>query len=173
MVSWVVKEKIVISRAGNLTKQEGYSLVVVMIAIIIMGIVAESAITLDSYRIKKSKEAELLFRGQAYQNAILSYVNAGSPLQRNYPKRLKDLLSDPRFAHRRHIRYLYSDPMIAIIDKDREAKDHWRILRDEKGGIVGIASKNMGKPLKKAFFPKSLVHFAEAKQYSDWVFTVN
>lgn len=173
MVSRVVKEKIVILKAGKLAKQEGYSLIVVMIAIVIMGIVAESAITLDSYRIKKNKEAELLFRGVAYQNAILSYLNAGVPSRRNYPKRLEHLLSDPRFAHRRHIRLLYSDPMIANINKESDLNDHWRILRNEKGGIVGIASKSKAIPLKKAFFPANLSHFSEAKNYSDWVFNVN
>jgi type II secretory pathway pseudopilin PulG len=174
MVNPVVKEKIVILRVGKPVNQKGYSLVVVMVAVIIMGILAEAAISLDSYRIKKSKEAELLYRGLAYQNAILSYSNASVSSQRNYPKHLKDILFYPRFSHRLHIRYLYSDPMLLKTKNiNREIEEQWRILRNEKGGIVGVASKNKGKPLKKAFFPPSLIHFTQAKQYSDWVFDVN
>ena len=142
-----------------------------MVAVVIMGILAEAAISLDSYRVKKSKEAELLFRGIAYQNAIRSYLNAGVSQQASYPKYLEDLLFDPRFSHRRHLRYLYSDPMTLNFNADIETQ--WRILRNEKGGIVGVASKAQGIPLKKAFFPVSLSHFTKAEQYSDWIFEVN
>ena len=159
-----------ISLAGNHAKQKGYSLVVVMIAVIVMGIIAESAISLEAYQVKKSREAELLFRGMAYQNAILSYINAKGAQQRQYPKRLQDLLSDPRFAFRNHIRMLYTDPMNQTAPLDSDIEDQWRILRNDKGGIIGVSSKSRNIPLKKAFFPTSLAHFSEAKNYSDWVF---
>lgn len=164
-----------ISIAGNHAKQKGYSLVVVMVAVIIMGIIAESAITLESYQVKKSREDELLFRGMAYQNAILSYLNASNSQQRRYPQRLEDLISDPRFAFRRHLRHLYPDPMVQSAKQDlniEDIKDQWRLLRNDKGGIIGISSKSSEKPLKKAFFPTSLSHFSKAKRYSDWVFEV-
>lgn len=174
MESPVEKGKTVILRAGKRVNQKGYSLVVVMVAIVIMGILAEAAIGLDSYRIKKSKDAELLFIGLAYQNALQSYANASVAQQSRYPQRLEYLLSDPRFAFRRHLRYLYPDPMRLNKDNaDAEVMKQWRILRNDKGGIVGVASKNKGKPLKRAFFPPSLSHFTKAKQYSDWIFDVN
>lgn len=168
------KGKIVTLRAGKHVNQKGYSLIVVMVAIVIMGILAEAAIGLDSYRIKKSKEAELLFVGLAYQNALQSYGNASVAQQSRYPQRLEDLLIDPRFAFRRHLRHLYPDPMrLNKGDVGAEVMKQWRILRNDKGGIVGVASKNKGKPLKKAFFPTSLNHFSDAKQYSEWIFDVN
>lgn len=174
MVSLVVKGKTVTLRAGKHVKQKGYSLVVVMVAIVIMSILAEAAISLDSYRIKKSKEAELLFIGLAYKKALQSYAGASTAQQSRSPQRLEDLISDPRFTYRRHLRRLYPDPMRSNNrDASEEVIKQWRVLRNSKGGIVGVASKNKDIPLKKAFFPPPLSHFANAKQYSEWVFGID
>ena len=57
--------------------------------------------------VQADREAELLFRGQAYRRAIESYYRANGV----YPRALEDLLKDPRFPSKRHIRSLYPDPM--------------------------------------------------------------
>lgn len=156
-------ETTVTLKAGKQIKQNGYSLVIVMIAVLVSGILSGSASSYAAYALKKTKENELLFRGQAYQKAILSYYQAVPVKQRRYPKSLNDLLYDSRFAHRRHLRYLYTDPM---------TKGDWRVLRSKDGGILGVASTYNGKPFKKSFFPVALSHFEKAEKYSDWRFEV-
>lgn len=112
----------------------------------------------------REREAELLWRGHHFRLAIDSYLKAtpeGRP--REYPKRLEDLLKDPRSLQPvRHIRKIYPDPMTP--------EGEWGILRTENGGIRGIFSRAEGKPFKTAGFPPEYAHFETAETYSDWKF---
>lgn len=161
MVKEEVRVMVVILRAGKRGKQKGFTLVIVIIAVLISGILAESAFNYTYYLVKSEKEKELLFRGQAYLDAIKSYYEAVPISQRKYPQTLDELLSDSRFLYRRHIRALYIDPF---------TNKSWRLIRDKKGGIEGVVSAYDGKPLKKNNFPQRFLHFADTDKYSGWVF---
>lgn len=131
----------------------------VLIALIVVSISAQVA-SLSVSRIRRSdNEQELLFRGQAYLQAIESYHEAvpGSPA---YPGYLTDLEKDPRFLHKRHIRQLYEEPLTGA----------WRVLRNSSGGIIGVASSSLDKPLKTDNFPIKLNAFSGMERYSDWEF---
>lgn len=135
----------------------------VLAAAVIVGIVVEAA-QLTTWRILKAdREAELLFRGLAYRNAVKSYYEAGTTVK-TFPRSLDDLLKDPRFPDRRHIRALYQDPMA----KDEKAE--WRVIRALDGGISGVAGSSSDEPLKQANFPKELETLAGTRSYSEWVF---
>jgi len=133
----------------------------VLVAVIVVGLMADIAVTTTSRALKADREAELIFRGQAYINAIASYYHA-SPLRKEFPRSLEDLLQDPRFPNKRHIRTLYADPMTGNRD--------WTLIRVPGGGITGVASKSKDTPLKKAGFPEGLESFEEAELYSEWIF---
>lgn len=148
-------------KPGN--KQAGFTYVMVLAAVVIIGILAEAATAVGSRVIHVDREAELLFRGQAYQRAIRSYYEAGNPIK-SYPRHLDDLVKDPRFPNRHHLRVLYSDPMA------RDSKGEWLLVRATDGGIAGVASSSKDEPLKKANFPKGLEKFSDAKTYAEWVF---
>lgn len=149
-----------ISTAGKLpSSQSGFTYVVVLVMAVVLGIVAEAAETLTSHAAQVEKESELLFRGLAYQKAIRSYYLAGGV----YPRSLEDLLKDPRFASRRHLRALYSDPM-------GDGTLGWALIRASDGGISGVASQSQQEPIKKAYFTKGLEKFQAATSYSGWIF---
>lgn len=143
-----------------LHRQQGFGYIMAMIALVVIAILAQTAATMSSYQTRRDKEAELLFRGQAYQHAIAGFVRSGDG---RYPKRLEDLLQDPRSAGRHHLRALYPDPITG---------GDWVLLRSATGGIVGVASASTDEPFKKTGFPRALVGFEEALSYRDWEFVV-
>jgi type II secretory pathway pseudopilin PulG len=135
----------------------------VLAAVVVVGILAQAAVPLSSRVAQADREAELLFRGQAYRSAIKSYYEAGKPIKA-FPRALEDLLDDPRFPRKRHLRTLYPDPMA------RGGKGEWTLVRAADGGISGVASASGEEPLKQGNFPLDLEQFAGAKAYSDWIF---
>ncbi len=123
-----------VGKAPN--RQRGFTYAAVLAAVVIVGIGAEVTYLSMARIVQADREAELLFRGQAYHRAIESYYRANG----SYPRALEDLLKDPRFPSRRHIRVLYEDPMA-------KGKD-WLLIRASDGGIGGVASSSMDKPIK-------------------------
>jgi type II secretory pathway pseudopilin PulG len=147
----------------NITAVSGFTYVMVLAAVVVVGILAQAAVPLSSHIAQADREAELLFRGQAYRNAIKSYYEAGKPIKA-FPRALEDLLDDPRFPRKRHLRAPYPDPLA------RDGKGEWTLVRAADGGISGVASTGGEEPLKQANFPPGLEDFAGAKAYSEWVF---
>lgn len=144
--------------------QSGFSYVMVLAAVVIVGIVIEAA-HVTTWRILQSdREAELLFRGDAYRRAIQSYYNASPTPVKTFPRSLEDLVKDPRSPSKRHLRALYRDPM------SKDEKGEWTLVRATDGGISGVASKSQDEPLRKANLPAGYELFASAKTYADWIF---
>ena len=137
--------------------QRGFSYVMVLAAVVIVGIVLEAAQLTTWRTLQVDREAELLFRGQAYRNAIRNFYQSNGA----FPRSLEDLLKDPRSTSRKYIRELYVDPM---------RKGEWTLVRASGGGIAGVASTSREEPLKQANFPPELEKFAGAKSYADWIF---
>ncbi|MGB5080902.1 MAG: type II secretion system protein [Burkholderiales bacterium] len=136
--------------------QRGFTYAMVLAAIVIVGIVVEAARVTTWRILRVDREAELLFRGLAYRNAIGNFYQSNGA----FPRSLDDLLKDPRSASKRHIRALYDDPM---------TRGEWSLVR-AAGGISGVASASREEPLKQANFPRELEKFTGAKSYSEWVF---
>ncbi len=153
------------ARAGIqlLRRQRGFSYAVLLIAVIVIALAAEVAVQTTSQVMKRDREDELLYRGDQYRRAIKSYYESGVGIKR-YPPSLDDLLVDPRFQRRRHIRQLYPDPM------DREGKGEWKLIRATDGGIKGVVSSSEDKPLKQANFPAGMERFSGAGTYAAWTF---
>ena len=107
-------------------------------------------------------ESELLFVGEQYRKAILSYY-VNSPVgQKRWPLRLQDLVEDKRFPlPKRHLRQLYRDPLAPDTD--------WALVR-EGGGIVGVYSEALGQPFRQADLPWNRKGFTGATRYADWRF---
>jgi type II secretory pathway pseudopilin PulG len=140
-------------------RELGFTYAVVLAAVVIVGILAQAAHLTTSRLQLAEREAELLFRGAAYQRAIASYFQANG----RYPRSLSDLVKDPGAVHRRHLRTLYLDPMAA-------PRAEWNIVRSQDGGIGGVASASRERPMKQANFAPEFEKFAGAASYSDWVF---
>lgn len=112
---------------------------------------------------RREREAQLLWVGNQYRQALESYKAAtpvGAPPN---PQKLTELLGDPRSPRPlRHLRELYPDPMTGRAD--------W-ILVAAQGRIVGVRSASTQRPLKVAGFNARDAAFVQAKTYGDWVFT--
>ncbi|MEW8084852.1 MAG: hypothetical protein AB2823_04740 [Candidatus Thiodiazotropha endolucinida] len=140
--------------------QGGFTYPAVMALVVIAGISASVAVEIVSTIKQREDETELLFRGMAYRNAIKHYYESGKTVK-TFPRNLSDLLLDPRYIHRRHLRTLYEDPV-----SDQE----WYLIRAQDGGIQGVASQSKKKPRKSDNFPIGLESFENAEHYSDWTF---
>lgn len=119
---------------------------------------AESAATAR----QREREAELLWVGQQYRQAIESYYRASPGLNKHLPVSFDELLRDPRFPQPvRHLRRLYSDPM--------QPEAPWGLLR-RGSQIIGVYSQSEGVPLRRTGFAAGSESFEGAGQYSDWRF---
>jgi type II secretory pathway pseudopilin PulG len=152
------------SRAGKAAASRrapgGFTYVALLAAVAILAVSAQALTELGSSTARADREADLLYRGQAYRDAIGRYVRARP--DGTYPRALRDLLRDPRVPRVHHLRALYPDPM--------SEDGAWALVRSEDGGIAGVASTSQERPRRRAHFPPGLEHFADAEAYADWVF---
>ena len=110
----------------------------------------------------RDKEAELMFAGDQFRKAIVSYRTQAPGGTREWPKTLDDLLLDPRWPEvRRHLRKIYVDPFTG--------KPEWGLIM-HGDRIVGVHSLSDSLPLRTAGFPKEYEQFALAKAHADWEF---
>jgi prepilin-type N-terminal cleavage/methylation domain-containing protein len=145
--------------AGRVGKQRGFTLLGLMIVVAIMGAGFAAYGQLASHAAQREKEAELLFRGNQYRQAIESYYKK----ERKYPTELAQLLEDKRFPMpARHLRRLYADPISGEAD--------WATMEAPGGGIMGVHSKSEAQPLKSGGFRLADKTFQDASRYADWQF---
>lgn len=160
----VVKVAMVTTRTSTVgtarNRQAGFTYILLLIAVVVLGILAGAAHIMTSHVVREDKEAELLFRGEAYRHAIAAYYAAGRTVK-SYPRNLQDLVNDPRYANRHYLRRLYHDPLTG---------GKWEVVRAPDGGVSGVFSAAPGKPLKQGNFPPDERNFAKAKSYASWVF---
>jgi len=140
----------------------GFTYVWLLVAVALMAAGLAAIGEVASTAAKREREAELLFVGDQFARAIAEY-SASSPGAPQYPRKLEDLLADNRYPNaRRYLRRIYPDPMTGRPD--------WGLVRGPGGGIVGVHSQSMERPLKTANFPQGYESFAGATVYSAWRF---
>jgi len=146
-----------------LRNQRGVALMAVLVMVVIMGLGAGIVGATWKTKVQRSKEQELLWRGDQYRKAIASYcqvTHGGAPGK--YPRSLEELERDPRFLHRvRHIRRLFKDPI---------SGEDFVLIKDASGAITGVRSASELEPFKKDGFPYEYAQFANRKRYSEWEF---
>lgn len=143
-------------------RARGFTYIAVLIFIAVMGVGLAATGEVWHQELKREREAELLFAGDQFRNAIaLYYAHAPSPAGR-YPTSLDDLLKDPRYpATRRYIRKIYPDPIGGA---------EWKLVKGPNGEIVGVYSASEDEPVKKGNFSLADQAFEGKTKYSDWVF---
>lgn len=142
--------------------ERGAALLTVLFLVVLLGLAAGMAGQSLGALLQREREAELLWRGQQYRQAIASYYNVGGGAPHLYPARLEDLLRDPRFPGVvRHLRRLYPDPMTG--------KD-WELVRDPAERIIGVRSASALKPFRQADFPDGLEDLEGKNAYREWEF---
>jgi type II secretory pathway pseudopilin PulG len=147
------------------SRQGGFTYLGLMILVAILALATSATLTLGSIAQRREAEQRLLEVGNAYRQAIRSYVNSSPTGDRRYPASLADLLKDPRYPGiRRHLRQLYPDPITG--------KNEWGLLPAPGGGIMGIHSLSDARPIQIAEFDAENQLLAGKQRYSEWVFAV-
>ncbi len=183
-------------RAGK----KGFVYLWALYAITVAGVMMAATGQVWQTKSQREKEQELLFIGDEFRKAIMSYYNNQLTGVRQYPESLEDLLEDKRGpVPIRHLRRIYIDPMTM--------DDEWGLVEEEppqqqtqaqaggpnsarnnaagaaggaggigssaastRKGIAGVYSLSGKKPLKKENFPEHFAKFSEAETYQDWQF---
>jgi type II secretory pathway pseudopilin PulG len=142
-------------------RNAGFAYLCVLLLVMAIGIGAMKAASLWRVTRKREQEAELLFVGDQFRDAIAHYYQSGQGSR--YPDSFDALLKDSRVSYTlRHLRRLYLDPMTG--------KDDWGIVKSPDGGIMGVYSPASGKPLKQGGFDADHQGFADKNSYKDWQF---
>ncbi|MFO0440861.1 MAG: type II secretion system protein [Betaproteobacteria bacterium] len=111
----------------------------------------------------RDKEAELLFIGEEFRQAIGNYYLRTPGGSRDYPKSLDELLADERFINKpRYLRKIYVDPITGQKD--------WGLILSPSGRIMGVHSSSNKTPMKSGGFDAISSDFSKATGYSDWKF---
>jgi len=139
--------------------QHGFTYLGLLFAVAIIGITLATVGVVWSTQGQREREAQLLFVGDQYRQAIGRYRASGG----TFPQALEMLLQDDRMpSARRYLRRLYPDPMTGKTD--------WQLIRAQDGGIMGIASVSKDKPIKVAGFLPVDSAFEKAECYCEWKF---
>lgn len=146
-------------------RQRGFSYVVVMFLVAVMSLVSTRALRNTLTEERRSKEAELLYTGMAYRDAIAYYHQNPLGSAKTLPPNLKALLEDERWSStRRPLRKLYRDPITGSKD--------WGLiyLNDDGKQLIGVYSLSSQKPIKQGGFPAEMGDLSKAATYRDWKF---
>ena len=143
----------------------GFTYLGVLFVIALMSAaLAAIAIVWSTYS-KREREAELLFIGGEFRDAITRYI-ASTPGAAQFPMTLEELIEDKRFPYvRRHLRKIYVDPMTR--------KTEWGLVQVPGGGIVGVYSLSDDAPISEPVLPGQVSAAAPAQKYSDWKFVID
>jgi type II secretory pathway pseudopilin PulG len=148
----------------NLRREGGFSYLIALFLVAMVSIISVRALENSLSAERREKEAELLRVGQAYRNAIKSYVEEAPGTDKPYPPDLKSLLLDKRgTVHLRPLRKLFRDPITG--------SGEWGLVMTTDGtGVMGVYSKSVLQPFKTDGFPLELAAFKNATQYQQWQF---
>lgn len=140
-------------------RQAGFTLVAVLLVVAATGAGLAAIAGLASHAAQREKEAQLLFAGQQFRQAIAGYYRKES----RYPKALDEMLEDRRYPMPvRHLRKVYRDPITGRAD--------WGLVEAPEGGIMGVHSLSQETPIKSGNFAPRDQAFQKAEKYSQWRF---
>lgn len=129
-----------------------------LVMAVVMGLAAGLAGQTWRSTMQRAREAELLWRGQQYQQAISSYYKT----RKAFPATLEDLVRDPNSPNKvRHLRKLYDDPMTG---------KRWEPVTDPAKRIIGVRSSSDLEPFQKDGFPEGLDKLRSKNSYLEWEF---
>lgn len=180
--------------------QRGFVYLWAMFAVTVAGLVLAGTGQTWKVKAQREQELELLFIGEEFREAIISYYNGGqggasggaqSGAQSGatggaqgatpsgtgkYPDSLEQLLEDKRSGVTiRHLRKIYLDPITKTDDwglvTEPPPEDGSGATRSNvSNGIIGVYSLSEKKPMKKENFPEHFAKFSEAETYQGWQF---
>lgn len=142
-------------------RQQGFSYLLVLLLIGLIGLGLAAAGSVWRTESQREREAELLFIGAQYRQAIQQFYQR-EPDRPRFPQSLDELLEDPRGPQpARHLRKRWRDPFGGEL----------QLIRMPDGqGIAGVHSGSALRPLKQTGFPPGLETLEQAASLRDWHF---
>lgn len=118
----------------------GFSYIAVLLMVLVLSLAMAMAAEPIATSSQRDKEAELLFIGDQYRNAIASYYKSAPDGLSVLPMKLEDLVVDKRFiAPTHHLRRLYADPL--------SPSQQWGLIKNPQDQLIGVYSLAPGTPL--------------------------
>lgn len=144
-------------------QQRGLTYLALLFAVAMAAITLAATGTIWSFERQREKEAELLFIGNQFRQAIRLYYERSPGRVKLYPMSLNDLLLDNRYLGiERRLRQIYTDPM--------SGERNWGLVTAPEGGIMGVYSLSSIQPIKTSGFALRDADLEGKKKYSDWRF---
>lgn len=123
--------------SGNTARrhaQDGFTYLAALLLIAISAAALASVAEAWSHARQREKEAQLLWVGNQFKQAIGVYYQRSPGSVKRYPANLDDLVEDRRFATvQRYLRRIYLDPMTG--------KAEWEVIGAPGGGVMGVKSR--------------------------------
>ncbi len=143
--------------------QQGFTYIALLIIVAVMGAGLASKGVAWQNSGQREKEADLLFIGEEFREAIALYYLRSPGQVQEYPKSLEDLTADTRFGGtQRYLRKVYRDPVTG--------KAEWGLILTPAGSIMGVHSLSREEPMKAGNFKVVNREFSRSKAYADWKF---
>jgi type II secretory pathway pseudopilin PulG len=127
-------------------RQSGFTYLTALFLVAGVGVALGGIGELYSHSRQRENEAELIWIGNQFKQAIGSYYERSPGTMKRYPEKLEDLVEDRRFlTTQRHLRRIYADPMTG--------KSDWRLVAAPAGGIMGVrtSSATIQKTERRSF----------------------
>lgn len=135
-------------------RQDGFTYFVALILVAATGAGLAGAAQFWSHTRQRDKEAELLWIGEQFKQAIGLYYQRSPGAIKRYPEKLEELLEDRRhLTIARYLRRIYTDPMTGKTD--------WGLVKASSGGIMGVYSLSRAQPIRL---------LDDARTYEQWQF---
>lgn len=155
------------------TPQAGITYMGVLWFVAFLGVALAASAEVWHTTVQRDKEAQLLFVGDQYRQAIGRYYQktpgagpqgTGKPkVKKQFPANLEDLVRDPRFPGVvRHVRRLYPDPITGQAE--------WGLMPAPGGGIMGVYSLSEARPVKQRGFAARDRALEDKDSYAQWQF---
>lgn len=143
--------------------QYGFTYVALLIIIALLGVGLAAKGMAWHGSSQRDKEAELLFIGEEFREAIALYYYRTPGQVHEYPRSLNELLEDSRFqGTQRYLRRIYRDPMT------RSAQ--WGVVFTTDGRVKGVHSLSKDQPQKTGNFSEINKEFSNKHTYAEWRF---
>ena len=131
------------SRMTNSSGQKGFTYLAILFVVAVTGLGFAGLGEAWSRTRQREKEAELLWIGNQFRQAIGFYYERSPGATKRYPDKLEDLLEDKRFVTtQRYLRHIYADPITG--------KPDWDFVSAPGGGIMGVKSRSTSRAFGSA-----------------------
>ncbi|MDF2444859.1 MAG: hypothetical protein K0S46_95 [Moraxellaceae bacterium] len=133
----------------------------VLLLVFLLGLGVGKTLEIYATVVQRDREAELIYIGGLYQEAIRQYYLSSPAGSKRYPSGLQELLRDPRsLTIRRYLRRLQPDPITGGALK---------VIHAPEGGIWGVASTSTTQPMRRLNGAEAVL-VVDAPGYQSWHF---